>query len=318
MLACTVMASVPIILIPSKLHSKPVDIAKIVELVHTHSELDQSIHSQARVSVMFNGSNIDYLVIQLLSKHSYSVVSKQIKINQKYEIVSVDHSYQVQERDHEEHYGSEKLTCPDEDVQFVVGTPVPDYPTAKAATDNVFKQAQANGLKAVQLYGPKASVQNYKNYLSCPKLKGFFNVGHGYNEGILLNDGTLTHVTFTNELKDKFQEAAVIVFNSCEVVNEPLKSAIAKDSDVQKFIGGITTLLIGPSEKASICFWEATFKGAEMSKSVKECNAKFDSSDVFGIEGEGEEIFHPDQDPTPKSEINFLKASFDDILKYLN
>jgi len=81
MLACTVMASVPIVLIPSRVQNRPVDIAKIVELVKTHSELDQHLHSQARVSVMFQGPNIDYLVIQLLSKHSYSVESKQIKVN---------------------------------------------------------------------------------------------------------------------------------------------------------------------------------------------------------------------------------------------
>jgi len=44
-----------------------------------------------------------------------------------------------------------------------------------------------------------------------------------------------------------------------------------------------------------------------MSKTIKDCNAKFDSSDVFGIEGLGEEVFHPEQARGKKSEIEFLE-----------
>jgi len=120
---------------------------------------------------------------------------------------------------------------------------------------------------------------------------------------ILVADGYVTYQFFQNQLKGKLNEKTVILFNSCEVFNEPFKSAVIVNADSQKYLGGITTLQIGPSENASVCFWTNEWAGKSMTASIAQCNKDFDGDDTFGIDGKGSDIF---DDGSKKSSLLWL------------
>lgn len=185
-----------------------------------------------------------------------------------------------------------KAECPDPDMQVVSGTPVPDITTAGAAINNVTSEASAYGFKSFALLGKDATAKNYLSYLNCPALKGFYNVGHGSENGIWLDDGVLSSAAISAELKGKLHTHTVVVFNSCEVFRNPLKKALIWDAGAQKYVGGYTSLLIGPSELASQCFWNSSFAKKSMTVSTTFCNKYFDSTDTWGIGGMGKDIFN--------------------------
>ena len=67
---------------------------------------------------------------------------------------------------------------------------------------------------------------NYKMYLASGIL-GFVNIGHGNTNGIALYDGFLDAAWF-NGIANQAVSPAVVYFNSCQVHNDPLKSAVMK------------------------------------------------------------------------------------------
>jgi len=285
---------IPITLLSNAKHTYSVPINKIVDIVkQTIPMTPSSGYASAKVQVIYdNNHHPDYLLVYLLSAKTYQFSVTKIKINDKYQMISVTPSYHLQKNDFAQQPIARRArsACPDESVEFVAATPVSDYPTAKDAVDHVSEAAKAKGYSTVVLYDDDASIESYSNWLSCPKLKGFFNVGHGNSDGILLSDGVLSHDFFTNDIPKQLSEKTVVVFNSCEVDNDPLKSSVVEDADAQKYAGGVTELEIGPSESASKCFWDAAFKKQPLTAALTNCNQKYDSDDTFGIDGHGADV----------------------------
>lgn len=275
-------------------YSLPID--KIVDIVKKNIvSLSPSDYYKAKVQVIYDEQQKpDYLLVYLLSAKNYSYTVTKIKINEEYQPSSVISNYQLQKKDIQEQPSTKlnpALACPDEATEFVSATPVDDIRTAKEAIDYTYEKALAHGYKVHKMLGNEASVENYQNWLTCPNLKGFFNVGHGSNTAIMLSDGILSNEFFNNELKDKLHKRTVILFNSCNVHNDPLKGSVTESAEAQKYAGGITSLLIGPSEQASKCFWDAAFSQQSLTSSLSDCNHKYDPRDVFGIEGHGLDLF---------------------------
>ncbi len=101
-------------------------------------------------------------------------------------------------------------------------------------------------------------------------------------------DGNLDY-TFFNHLHIPLNK--VIYFNSCQVFNDPLKSSII-NVGVQKFIGGITNLLIGPSEEVFKSFWKKTItEGKQLTSSLNEAQTEtnYPHPGAHGIGGNGSE-----------------------------
>ncbi len=107
-------------------------------------------------------------------------------------------------------------------------------------------------------------------------------------QGISLYDGNLDY-TFFNHLHIPLNK--VIYFNSCQVFNDPLKSSII-NAGVQKFIGGITNLLIGPAEEVFKSFWKKTItEGKQLTSSLNEAQTEthYPHPGAHGIGGNGSE-----------------------------
>ena len=132
------------------------------------------------------------------------------------------------------------FTFPD-NIEFEVynsetGVYSKNVPTAYASTILTLAKTTDDAKQTPQ---SKATVENYENYLMCPQLKGFYNVGHGANNDILLTDGVLTKnyfITYRNTKKH-----TVILFNSCDTFNDPLKDSIINFARAQKYIAAPKT-----------------------------------------------------------------------------
>lgn len=167
-------------------------------------------------------------------------------------------------------------------VDMVFGTPVPDIPTALEGVNRATMIATAAGFKVKKLLGADATVNNYQMYLAAG-VKAFGNIGHGWNEGIVLWDGPLTYHWFNG----KKVAPAVVYFNSCQVFNPPLEPSIMK-AGARAFAGGITNLLIGPSEEVFKWFWGSVLLyGDKMGRALTAGEAiKYPNLGSHGIAGD--------------------------------
>ena len=188
------------------------------------------------------------------------------------------------EYDEDEEGGAEKKDFFAGQYDFVVGTPVDDIPTAKAAVENIFNLISASGFRCLKLLGKDANLGNYRTHLASG-LVGFVNVGHGNTQGIALSDGFLSYSWFQS-LSNEPLKPAVVYFNSCQVHNDPLKSAIIK-AGAKTFIGGIVNLSIGPSEEVCKCFWNRIMNTlTRMDDALRQCEKeKYHTAGAHGITG---------------------------------
>jgi parallel beta-helix repeat protein len=137
---------------------------------------------------------------------------------------------------------------------FLFDTPCYDIPTAVNAVNNVSTYATNQNYTVNTLIGSSATLSNIENAITNDNIIAMGNIGHGNDEGILLYDGFLDYTWFASQdLSNK-----IFFFNSCQVFNDPLKSAILDDGNARTFTGGIVDLPIGSSEYVFQDFWDYT------------------------------------------------------------
>lgn len=225
------------------------------------------------------------IVATLLRKDIYLAEVVKVDVESDYQVTGITWDYdESKEEEEEEDYSlnEEEYAC---SYDFVVGTPVDGIPTAKEAVEYLHNLFTTLGYKSKMLLGAEATLANYKQYLTCG-LKGFVNIGHGNTNGIVLDDGTLSASWF-NSVTNQALKPAVTYFNSCQVHNDPLKSAVMK-AGTRTFIGGITNLLIGPSELVCKCFWDKVQNTATtMDDALHTCEKeKYPNEGAHGIIGD--------------------------------
>ncbi len=227
-----------------------------------------------------------YLVAYLLRKDIYLVEVVKVDVDQDLQVTETAWGYDDSAEEDEEPggeflVGEEEFACP---YDIVAGTPVPEIDSAQKAVMYVCDEATKAGLKCKTLIGPDANLANYKAYLACG-LKGFVNVGHGNTGGIVLADGVLSAAWF-NSVAGQALKPAVVYFNSCQVHNDPLKSAVM-NAGARTFIGGIVNLLIGASEEVCKCFWtKAISTSTPMGDILHQCEKdNYPAEGAHGITG---------------------------------
>ncbi len=272
-----------------------IDEAKITQLIEQQFQLTSSTspYREAQVVVVFHGETLEYLVVLLLHKDSYDVKTTKLVIDQNYVVQKILHDYQIQEYDLAE--TTSNLTfyagCPNNNVQLVYATPEQRLPSAVDGVEKASQSAEQAGYTVKTLVGQAATVSSYKDWLSCPNLKGLGSVGHGSPSGIMLKGGVLSSSYFRS-LSSDTGNGTVIYFNSCQTHNPPLETSIV-NAGYQKFIGGNVNLMIGPSEKVFKCFWQKAFAKESMTKAVPACEqeTRYPRKGSHGISGKGADIF---------------------------
>jgi len=180
--------------------------------------------------------------------------------------------------------------CPDSKVDVVYATPCDDIASAVAGVNDACNSATKAGYVCKTLIGKEATTIAYKRYLtSCPNLKALGNIGHGGPECILLADGPLCYPWF-DSLPDNKLKGKVLYYNSCEVHNSPLETAIMGGGGTRTYIGGNIGLDKGTSENVFKCFWQRTLIGTppiKMGPALSGCEQNFyPTPDAHGISGD--------------------------------
>jgi outer membrane lipoprotein-sorting protein len=200
----------------------------------------------------------DFLVVYFLLKNRYSMEISKITLLEHYEVLWVENDYKLKKKETStEWLVYEYGTCPDESVEIVLSTCCTSIPTAVEGINYSYNAAVSAGYSTVKLLGSQENTTDIDHWLSCPNLKYWGRIGHGSSTGILLYDGTLSY-TYFNSLPAGALQGKSLYFNSCQVFNDPLKSSIL-NKDAYKYVGGICSLLIGPSEEVFKCWNDHNF-----------------------------------------------------------
>ena len=273
------------------------DEPRVAEIIQTQV-LPKAKGEYFRVDVRIKRRRDDkskYLVAYLLRKDIYLAEVVKIDVETNYGVSDITWDYEETEEEEEQEYsGGEKGEYT---YDFVAATPVPEINSAKNAVEYLYNQAVGAGLKSLKLLGSEASVANYKKYLT-GGLKGFVNIGHGSPSCIILADGSLCASWFKSLLNQPLKPA-VAYFNSCQVFNDPMKSA-QMQAGARTFIGGIINLLIGPSEEVCKSFWNKSLTTAtSMGYALEQCEKeKYPVVGAHGITGDTESfVLKPMQIP---------------------
>ncbi|MBF0297969.1 MAG: hypothetical protein HQK51_04575 [Oligoflexia bacterium] len=238
-------------------------------------------YRRADMKVIPNGVNRD-VVVHLVSKDVYSFETAIMTVNKLNQVIAVKRNA----------IDPSILAvlfprCPDTTVDVVYATPCDDIPTAVGGVNTACDIATAAGYKCKTLIGSQATLAAYKNWMACPNLKGFGNIGHGNTSSILLANGqTLPHTYFSG-LATTALNGLVVYYNSCQVHNNPLDPAIMH-SGARTFIGGNVNLGIGTSEEVFKCFWDmATDNQRQMGAALTWCEQNhYPTTGAHGISGQ--------------------------------
>jgi hypothetical protein len=266
------------------------DEARVADVIRNHV-LPQAKGEYLRVDVEVKRTwdqTPQYLVAYLLRKDVYLAEVVRVDIDSDYNVSEVTYDYDVsqdQEAEEEEDEDHPEYDVGDYGFDFVVATPVPEITSASNCIAKVKDEATARGFSCKVLSGADANVANYKQYLQS-RLKGFVNVGHGFTGGIVLADGTLDAGTL-QKLTGGPLAPGVIYFNSCQVFNDPLKSAVMQ-AGARTFAGGIVNLLIGDSEEVCKCFWAKSLTSdVRMEDALRQCEKdNYPQVGAHGIAGD--------------------------------
>ena len=230
-----------------------------------------------------------YLVAYMLRKDIYLVEMVKVDVDTNFNVKGIKFNYDRSEDKEDEDEESESSSTRDIGYDcgydFIAATPVPDIPSAMEAVETLNNLAISVGLRSRMLLGEEATVENYRQFLTCG-LKGFVNIGHGCTEFIMLDDGILDYDWF-NSVVNQALKPGVVYFNSCEVFNDPMKSAVM-NAGARTFIGGILPLLIGPSEEVCKFFWGNILKSSiNMNDALHQCEqANYPETGAHGITGD--------------------------------
>jgi len=230
-----------------------------------------------------------YLVAYMLRKDIYLVETVKVDVDTSFNVKGIKFQYDSSEDKEDEDEEIKSLSTRDKGYDcgydFIAVTPVPDIPTALEAVEILNSLATSVGLRSRMLLGTEATVENYRQFLTCG-LKGFVNIGHGCTDFIMLDDGILDYDWF-NSVVNEALKPGVVYFNSCEVFNDPLKSAVM-NAGARTFIGGILPLWIGPSEEVCKCFWGNILKSSiNMDDALHKCEQEnYPETGAHGITGD--------------------------------
>lgn len=175
--------------------------------------------------------------------------------------------------------------CPDPNVQFLA---ISAYPGVAAVNESIaiVSEEAKKKYKTMTIVNENADVNTYKNWLSCPNLKGVYSIGHGAPDEMIVGNGEALSYSFFNQqtMVNKFKNTTVII-NACQVYNYPMGTNIMYGNAMQasefsrnpgtnayEFMGGHTDLLMFSSELSSACFTAKAIAGEKMDyDTLKQC-----------------------------------------------
>jgi hypothetical protein len=224
-----------------------------------------------------------HFVVYFISNAYWGFSKTRLDLDANNTIVNITENYHSNQSEYEMSLTDQPSICPDPSVEFVAISAYPDFGDVSESINRVYQAAlKKYHHNVVKILGDEADGQTYKNWLSCPNLKGFYSIGHGNEEEIMVGHHDLVPYYFflrEKQFTNKYQHTTLL-FNSCLVYNFPFGSELVfgnvlRQTDhfkpfpgtgpkAYQFIGGVTNLAMNDSERTSACFLEHALNGAPM------------------------------------------------------
>lgn len=234
----------------------------------------------------------DHFLLYQLSNKEWKATKWRIDLDMTGIVKKISASYDGEDNNELEELERQQRPgkCPDESVQFVAISGFPGVGGVNEAIKMVSNTAKQK-YKTMTILDKKADGETYRNWLSCSGLKGFYSVGHGANDSIMVGNGDVVSYKFfaNSQLINKYKSATIIL-NSCQVYNYPFGTEVMYGNaekfstfvnnpgpNAYEFMGGHTNLLMEDSELSSACFISQAIMGAKMDyDTLKLCVGKRD------------------------------------------
>jgi len=255
--------------------------------------------------VVYNFS--DHYVIYLLSGKVWGMTAVRVDVDTSGNVKNITNNYSIQHAELQTTSPNDKPVCPDSSVQFVAISAYPGVGAVNEAIATV-SQAASQKYKTMTILNENADGMTYKNWLSCPNLKGFYSIGHGGPDVIIVGNGDMiSYEDFADpQFTNKYKDTSMFI-NSCQAFNYPFGTEITFGNDAYaseyaqnpgpnayEYLSGHTNLLMFSSERSSACFAKRAIEGAKMDyDTLKECIGDQDIYyQDFGLSEPGKYLNH--------------------------
>jgi len=231
----------------------------------------------------------DHYVIYLLSGKYWKATKIRVNLDANGKLTNLMEPY-LGDDQQQSNSEEQPAVCPDNTIQFVVISAYPGVGEVDKAIATVSAAAKKK-YKTMTILSESADAQTYKNWFSCPNLKGFYSIGHGSNSEMIVGNETIVDYSFfeQDEFINKYRGTTVIL-NSCELFNYPFgpqmmfgnavtESQYSKNPgpNTYEYMGGYIDLPMSYSELASACFVAKAINGAKMDYlTLKQCIGSMD------------------------------------------
>lgn len=178
--------------------------------------------------------------------------------------------------------------CPDESVDIVVSAAVdyPTFPLAHQKVDEAYNLLTGAGYNVVRLHYQYATADTIHKYFQCSNLKMWARLGHGTEPSKLLvmyNDVYLRPEYFS--FLDGALENKIMLWNSCYVHAEPMKSAVIDGAGAYFLAAGENVTLKSNSSEYA---WyntieDGVIKGKEFGQSITTHNNLLNPLNRYGF-----------------------------------
>lgn len=225
---------------------------QVIQLVSDALDLSNSQSRYSEVNVFIYSKQAgaeNYFVVNLHKPNSYSITSYRLDISNA-SVVKVTKDYVEEEPLDPGVCG----TCPDPEVEVLVCY-ITQFTSCKPNADKVVNALIAAKIKHALLIDNQENKTSILNYLSCPKLKVYGRIGHGYapgsiglgkaNSGVSLTTKDITTAPFKDLVKGK-----TFPLNSCEVGgnNNTFGKGLISSGAKWMYAGDDCTIYAGSSE----------------------------------------------------------------------
>ncbi len=254
-------------------------------------EIGKTPYSKVAVNVFYTRKNEpDYMLVHLLDKEIFRFETVRINLVEGYSPETIIRNYIETGADQSADSDTGcRAGCPDETIDIVFYLTDTGFTTSKAALEEVTEKAGQAGYTYVEYYDNQVTTTIYKNWMSCKNLVMLAGFAHGSPNGIMLADGNIT-TSYFNSLNKEYLNDTVLYTVSCQVFNEPFKSAVL-GTGPQKWVGGIENLMAGGCDNVFKSFMNDVLVDKEdMTPTLKKYDNMYPQSGLHGIGGNGPEI----------------------------
>lgn len=220
----------------------------------------------------------DYYLLYFLSGKMWKATKVKVQIDNSGQPHSLVDNEAFEETENKpDNQEQDDFACPDNNIQFVVISAYPHVGSVNEAI-RLVSEAANKKYKTMTLLDENIDAKIYKNWLSCPNLKGFYSISHGLRDGIVVGKGDFIGYEFFRKKQfNNLYKDTIVIMNACQSYNYPFGTQLmygnamynstynkSPGPNAYEYVGGHTNLLMDVSELSSACLMVKALEGGKI------------------------------------------------------